>query len=110
MIEEKNINGAIEQWYPLVVKMEKRVFECKPSLEDTRISKIMVKAYKLYASLQSARDLVEEYIACSIWPLHCSLRPCRFFDRRVNSKQYKFLDFEVKSPKSVNLTKNFLVC
>lgn len=87
--------------------MEKRVFECKPSLEDTRICKTVVKAYKLCASLQSARDLVEEYVACSIWPLCRSQRPCRFFDRRVNYKQYKFLDFEVKSPGSLNLMKKF---
>jgi hypothetical protein len=72
MVEEMNISGAIEQRNPLPIMMEKRVFECKPSIEDTRICKTMVKAYKLCASLQSARDLVEEYVACCIWPLRRS--------------------------------------
>jgi hypothetical protein len=107
MAEEKNISGAIEQRYPLAIMLEKRVFECKPSLEDTRICKIVVKAYKLCASLQSARDLVEEYVACSIWPLCRSRRPCKFFNRSVNYKQYKFLDFEVKVPRSLNLMRKF---
>lgn len=55
--------------YPLAVKMKKSAFGCKPLYESTKNSKICVKAYKLTASIQGARDLGEEYIVARIWPL-----------------------------------------
>jgi hypothetical protein len=41
---------------------EQKCFESKPSLEDTLIPKNVEKSYKLAASLQGGRDLIEEYV------------------------------------------------
>ena len=69
MVEEKDESRKIIKHYPLAAKMGRNVFYCKPEFPSTKNSKICEKAYKLTASLQSARDLCEEYIAARVWPL-----------------------------------------
>jgi len=51
LVEEKNLSGEMVKRYPLAEKMGKSAFECKPTFEDTRVSKTVEKAYKLGASL-----------------------------------------------------------
>ena len=63
LVEEKNQSDEMVKRYPLAEKMGKSAFECKPTFEDTRVSKTVEKAYKLGASLYCGRDLVEEYVA-----------------------------------------------
>ena len=65
MDDSKNI----VKLYPLATKMAKNSFDCKPDFASTKNSRICEKAYKLAASLQSAHDLCEEYIAARVWPL-----------------------------------------
>jgi hypothetical protein len=49
--------------------MHKNSFDYKPEFQSSRSSKSCEKFYKLAASMQSARDLCEEYIAARIWSL-----------------------------------------
>ena len=63
MVEEKDQNGKMVRRYPLEAKMGKNAFECKPSFDDTMVSKNVEKAYRLVASFQEGHDLVQEYIA-----------------------------------------------
>lgn len=99
MVEEKNRSGEMVKRYPLVAKMGKSAFECKPTFEDTGVSKTVEKAYKLGASLQCGRDLVEEYVAPRIWPLRRGWAPLHYHVKKIKSKQYKYLDFEVVWPR-----------
>ena len=66
MVEERDESRKIVKHYPLVMKMGKNAFDCKPEFLSTKNSKIYKKAYKLIANLQSARDLCEEYIAARV--------------------------------------------
>ena len=63
MVEERDESRKIVKRYVLATKMGKNVFYCKPEFLATKNSKICEKAHKLTASLQSAHDLCEEYIA-----------------------------------------------
>lgn len=69
LVEEKDRRGKLIKRYPLAAKMSKNSFDCKPSFENSKLSKTCEKAYTLTASIQGARDLCEEYIAARIWPL-----------------------------------------
>lgn len=79
--------------------MSKSLFVCKPDSASTRNSKLCEKAYKLAASMQSARDFCEEYIAAHIWPLRKGWSIVRFHEKTVRGKAYIFPDNEVSRPK-----------
>jgi len=64
MVEERDESRKIVKRYPLVAKMGRNVFDCKPEFPSTKNSKICEKAYMLTASLQSARDFLPR-IYCS---------------------------------------------
>jgi hypothetical protein len=69
LVEEKNQANRVGRIYPLAARMHKNSFVCKPEFQSSRSSKSCEKFYKFAASMQSARDLCEEYIAARIWPL-----------------------------------------
>jgi hypothetical protein len=52
--------------YPLVAKMSKNAFDWKPKLPSLKSSRTCEKIYRLAATMQSARDFCEEYIAARI--------------------------------------------
>lgn len=56
------------------------------------------KAYQLVASLQGGRDLVEVHVAAQIWPLCKGWHPCRCHVKKIDTKSYKFLDFDFTKP------------
>jgi hypothetical protein len=73
-----------------------------------RNSKSCEKFYKLAASMQSARDFCEEYIAARIWPLKKGWGFVRFHEKLVKGKTYIFPDNEVFRPKKYTEDKDFV--
>jgi hypothetical protein len=63
--------------------MSKNIFEYKPDFPCSKNSRTCEKVYKLTASMQSARDFCEEYIATRIWPLKKGWSFVRFHDKVV---------------------------
>jgi hypothetical protein len=66
LVEEKNQANRVVKRYPLAARMHKNSFDCKPEFQSSRNSKSYEKFYRLAASMQSARDFCEEYIAAQI--------------------------------------------
>jgi hypothetical protein len=66
LVEEKNQANRVVRKYPLAVRMHKNNFDYKPEFQSSRSSKSCEKFYKLAASMQSDRDLCEEYIVAQI--------------------------------------------
>lgn len=94
--------------YPLAAKMGKSVFECKPTLGSTMISKTCEKAYKLSACLQGVRDLCEGYIAAQTWPLRKGWSFCCFHEKTLWGKKYLFPDKESSRPKKYDTDADFV--
>jgi hypothetical protein len=88
--------------------MHKNSFDCKPEFQNSRSSKSCEKFYKLAASMQSARDFCEEYIAVRIWPLKKGWSFVQFHEKVVRGKTYIFLDNEVFRPKKYTKDKEFI--
>jgi hypothetical protein len=74
--------------------MSKNVFVCKSEFPSSKSSRTCEKVYKIAASMQSARDLYEEYIVARIWPLKKGWNFIRFHERTVRGKSYIFPDNE----------------
>jgi hypothetical protein len=74
--------------------MSKNAFVCKPEFLSSKSLRTCEKVYKIAASMQSARDLCEEYIAARIWPLKKGWNFIYFHERTVRGKSYIFLDNE----------------
>jgi hypothetical protein len=70
--------------------MSKNAFICKPEFLSSKSSRTCEKVYKNAASMQSARDLYEEYIAARIWPLKKGWSFIRFHEKTVRGKSYIF--------------------
>jgi len=85
--------------------MSKNIFECKPDFPISKNSRTCEKVYKLAASMQSARDFCEEYIAARIWPLKKGWGFVRFHEKVVKGKTYLFPYNEAFCPKSIPETK-----
>jgi hypothetical protein len=94
--------------YPLAARIYKNSFDCKPKFQSSRSSKSCEKFYKLAASMQSARDFYEEYIAARIWPLKKDWGFVRFHEKLVKGKTYIFPDNEVFRPKKYTEDKDFV--
>jgi hypothetical protein len=88
--------------------MHKNSFNCKPEFQSSRSSKSCEKFYKLAASIQSARDLYEEYIAARIWLLKKGWSFVRFYEKVVRRKTYIFPDNEVSRRKKYTKGKEFV--
>jgi hypothetical protein len=88
--------------------MHKNNFDCKPEFQSSRSSKSCEKFYKLVASMQSARDFCEEYIAAQIWPLKKGWCFVRFHEKLVKGKTYIFPDNEVFRSKKYTKDKDFV--
>jgi DNA modification methylase len=72
--------------YPLAAKMSKNAFVCKPEFSGSKSSKTCEKVYKIAASMQSARNFCEEYIAAQIWPLKKGWSFIRFHEKTARGK------------------------
>jgi hypothetical protein len=99
LVEERDDSRRIVKRYPLAAKMSKNAFICKPEFLSSKSLRTCEKVYKITASMQSARDLCEEYIAARIWPLKKGWNFIRFHERMVRGKSYIFLDNESFRPK-----------
>jgi hypothetical protein len=86
LVEERDDSRRIMKRYPLAAKMSKNVFVCKPEFPSSKSSRTCEKVYKIAASMQSARDLCEEYIAARIWPLRKGWSFIRFHEKMVRGK------------------------
>jgi len=69
LVEERDDTRKVVKRYPLAAKTSRNIFYCKPDFPSSKKSRTCEKVYKLAASMQSARDFCEEYIAVRIWPL-----------------------------------------
>jgi hypothetical protein len=108
LVKEKNQANKVVRRYPLAAMMHKNSFDCKPEFQSSRSSKSCEKFYKVAASMQSARDLCEEYIAARIWPLKKDWSFVRFHEKVVRGKTYIFSDNEVLRPKKYTEDKEFV--
>ena len=68
----------------------------------------MKKAYKLSASLQSARDFCEEYLVARVWPLKKGWSFVCFHKKVVRGKNYLYLDKEVARQKKYTNDEDFV--
>jgi hypothetical protein len=100
LVEEKNQANRVIRRYPLAARMHKNIFDCKPEFQSLKSSKSCEKFYKLAASIQSDRDICEEYIAS--WSF------VRFHEKVVRGKTYIFSDNKVFRPKKYTEDKEFI--
>jgi hypothetical protein len=68
--------------------MSKNFFDCKPEFSSSKSSTTCEKVYKLAASMQSAHDFCEEYIAAQILPLKKGWSFVRFHEKTVKGKYF----------------------
>jgi hypothetical protein len=108
MVEERGKSRKIVKHYPLAMKMGKNIFDCKLDFPSTNNSKICEKAYELTASLQSARDLCEEYIAARVWPLKKGWSVVCFHNKVVREKDYLYPDKEAFRLKKYTKDEDFV--
>ena len=88
--------------------MSKNIFECKPNFPSSKKSRTCKKVYKLAASMQSAHDFCEEYIAARIWPLKKGWSCVRFHEKVVKGWNYLFPDNEAFRPKKYSKDEDFV--
>jgi hypothetical protein len=86
LVEERDDYRRIVKRYPLAAKMSKNAFVCKPKFPSSKSSRTCEKVYKIAASMQSARDLYEEYLAARIWPLKKGWSFIRFHENGEGEK------------------------
>jgi hypothetical protein len=108
LVEEKNQANKVVKRYLLAIRMHKNSFDCKPEFQSLRNSKSCEKFYKLAASMQSARDFCEEYIAARIWSLKKGWGFVRFHENVVRGKTYIFPDNIFFRPKKYTEDKEFV--
>jgi hypothetical protein len=108
LVEERDESRKIVKRYPLAVKMSKNIFYCKPKFSSSKSSRTCEKVYKLAASMQSAHNFCEEYIAARIWPLKKGWSFVHFHGKTVKGKVYLFPDNEAFHPKKYTRDKDFV--
>jgi len=108
LVEEKDDSRNIVKKYPLVAKMTKNIFDCKPKFACSKNSRTFEKAYKLTANLQSAHDLYEEYITARVWPLKKGWSFACFHKKVIRGKDYLYPDKEAFHPKKYSKDEDFV--